>query len=220
MKKYEKIKSPFKRCVNNTSEVDYGNWTTPEIEMLKDISWIATEKIDGTNCGIIWNGYEITYQGRTKKTQFPQHSLEALDKIFKAEGMEEKFEEIFGDNEVILFGELYGKKIQKGEIYRDDISFALFDVYWVESDVYNNISAIADIASKLGIDMAPLIFQPTTLKYAMQYVAQKPTSIISLKEQKPVMEGLVLRPLYELRDKNGERILLKIKVKDFKNYVE
>ena len=54
--------------------------------------------------------------------------LEYLNNKFINIETEELFEQKFGENDVILFGEGYGAKIQNGGLYRSDNSFILFDV--------------------------------------------------------------------------------------------
>ncbi len=34
------------------------------VELLKDYQWYFTEKVDGTNLRLIWDGYNLTYGGR------------------------------------------------------------------------------------------------------------------------------------------------------------
>ena len=51
-----------------------------------------------------------------------------------------------------------------------------------------------------------------TMKEAVEFVKTRPQSRLNAANK---MEGLVLRPLYELYSNNGGRIICKVKVKDF-----
>lgn len=188
-----------------------GEWRNETIEFLKDNLWIGTEKIDGTNIGIIWDGHKITYQGRTERAQIPAHLMNKLIELFGDEPTEQLFEQKFGGEKVILFGEGYGAKIQKGGgNYRSDCSFILFDVYMPEKDLWLRRDSVEDIAKAFGIDAVPIIIEGT-LNDAIDFVKTKPKSAIGTA----MMEGLVCRPVIELKDRMNRRLLVKIKVNDF-----
>lgn len=55
MKEYHKIQTCFKRD-EKTKRIIEGDWTLPEFEYLKDCQWVFTEKVDGTNIRVMWNG--------------------------------------------------------------------------------------------------------------------------------------------------------------------
>jgi len=52
-----------------------------------------------------------------------------------------------------------------------------------------------------------------TIDEAVSYVKSNPLSTISKEEL--AIEGLVGRPIKELKDRTGNRVIVKIKVKDF-----
>jgi hypothetical protein len=118
---------------------------------------------------------------------------------------------MFGEKEVVLFGEGYGTKIQKvGGLYRQDVSFILFDV--MINGVYLARSNVENIATSLGIDVVPIELEGT-IQEAVEFVKSCPNSTIG---QAP-MEGVVGRPKVEVTDRLGNRLIVKIKVCDFKN---
>ena len=112
---------------------------------------------------------------------------------------------------VILYGEGYGPKIQNGGNYREDVSFILFDVYFPEQDLWLKRDAVENIATSFGIDAVPIIFTGT-IQDAIDYVKTAPQSRFGTAK----MEGLVGRPAVEVRDRRGNRVITKIKVRDFK----
>ena len=136
--------------------------------------------------------------------------MNKLIEMFGGETNEELFEQKFGEMPVILFGEGYGAKIQNGGNYRQDVSFILFDAYLPESDIWLKRDSVEDIAKTFGIDVAPIVLNGT-LQDAVDFVKTKPESTIGTA----MMEGLVCRPLVEMRDRMGRRIIVKVKVKDF-----
>ena len=113
---------------------------------------------------------------------------------------------------MILYGEGYGYKIQKGGDYRDDVSFILFDVYQPTNDIWLKRDDVEDIAKKLGIEIVPIVCRDT-IEGAVKLVKAKPDSIIAKNGAK--MEGVVGRPIIELKDRLGKRVIIKVKVRDF-----
>lgn len=211
MIEYTKIETPFERDMNGTKKLIEGKWRNETIEFLKDNEWICTEKIDGTNIGIVWDGHRVTYQGRTENSQIPAHLANKLIEMFGGDINEELFEQKFGEMKVILFGEGYGAKIQKGGgDYRSDCSFILFDVYIPEQNLWMTRDSVEDIAKSFGIEVVPIIFTGT-LNKAIDYVKTSPKSTIGTAN----MEGLVCKPIVEVKDRRNRRVLVKIKVKDF-----
>ena len=212
MKEYHKIETVYNRDVDGTKKLIEGSFRNETVEMLKDINYIWTEKIDGTNIRIHWDGHRIEFGGRTEKAQIPSDLVNFLTAKFSNPETEELFEQKFGDADVILFGEGYGRKIQKvGSLYRpDDVSFILFDVCidetWLKRD------SVEDIAKAFDIDVVPIV-GTGTIEQAVEYVKSQPRSVIN--ENAP-MEGVVVRPECELYDRMHRRIIVKIKVNDFK----
>ena len=80
MYKYTKIETVFKRDVEGTKKLIEGEYIDKSVEYLKDNLWIGTEKIDGTNTGVVWDGYNVTFQGRTEKASIPPFFNEILRK--------------------------------------------------------------------------------------------------------------------------------------------
>lgn len=210
MKEYIKIETPFNRDMNGTKKLIEGDWRNETVKYLADNKWICTEKVDGTNCSIVWDGHKVSFHGRTERAQIPSHLANKLFEMFGGETNEQIFEQKFGETPVILYGEGYGVKIQNGGNYRDDVSFILFDV--LIDDIWLKRESVEDIAKAFDIDVVPIIVYGT-LKEAIDYVKQKPTSHIG-KCIAP-MEGLVCRPETELYDRLGKRVIVKVKVRDF-----
>lgn len=207
MKKYHKIQTVFER--NSKGDIILGEYSLEEFEYLKNNKWVFTEKIDGTNIRVMWNGEKITFAGKTDKADIPVHLQNKLETIFF--GKEKLFDEIFaGINEVCLYGEGYGCKIQKaGKYYLpNDVDFILFDIFinswWLKRETIENI------ASKLGIKIVPIVGYGT-LNEMIELARKGFKSMLG----DLTAEGIVARPLVELKDRGGRRIITKIKHKDF-----
>lgn len=208
MNEYQKIETVFNRDITGSKKLITGQFRNPAIQYLANTEWVFTEKIDGTNIRIGWDGHKITFGGRTDRAQIPAHLVNKLNEMFGDGATEELFEQLFGEKEVILFGEGYGVKIQNGDLYRDDVSFILFDV--MVGEIMLERENVEAIARALSIDVVPIILRGT-INDAIEYVKAHPKSTIGVAP----MEGLVGRPAVELRDRAGNRIIIKIKVCDF-----
>ena len=213
MRTYEKIETIFKRDIEGTKKLIPNEYRNETVEYLKDAMWYFTEKIDGTNIRVMWDGHDISFGGRTDKAQIPNHLLKYLEEKFKTNEAEELFEQTFGEKEVILFGEGYGYKIQNGGAYRDDVSFILFDV--LIGDNWQEREWVEKTAKMFGIDVVPVVFVGS-LEEGVDYVMEHHPSTIGTA----MMEGIVGRPMVEMRDRLGKRIIVKIKWEDFKEFAK
>ncbi len=104
-----------------------------------------------------------------------------------------------------------GKKIQNvGSKYSDNQDFVLFDVYI--NDNWQTRESVEDIAKYFNVKPVPIHLQGT-LQQAVEYIKNRPLSKIA--KQDLIIEGVVGKTLKELRDRQGNRVIVKIKVKDF-----
>lgn len=209
MKEYNKIETIYERDVDGTKKLIEGKFRNETVEFLANNEWEFTEKIDGTNIRIYWDGHKITFGGRTERASIPSHLVNKLNDIFLNEETEQLFEQKFGEKEVILFGEGYGVKIQAvGSEYRSDVGFILFDV--LIGETYISRESVEDIAKAFGLEIVPIVLRGT-IQEAVDFIKTKPNSTIG----KAKMEGVVGRPKVELQDRCGHRLIVKIKCRDF-----
>lgn len=206
--KYPKINTIWKRDESNKFKIIEGDFSKQEFANIKN--WQITEKIDGTNIRVSFENNVVRFDGRTDEAQMPAHLYEALQKIFTISAMQQAFKEPV-PCKVVLYGEGYGAKIQKGGgLYRKDAGFILFDAWidgwWLERDSVN------DIADKLSIKSVPAL-GIMDYESAIRIVKSRPNSLIA--EEAKVIEGIVARsyPLMLFRD--GTPIMWKLKVRDF-----
>lgn len=222
MAEYQKIQTLFKRDERNIIIPD--QFTYPEFEVLKDLKWECTEKIDGTNIRIELSssgnpedGIIMSFKGRTDKAIIPEHLLTKLNWLFDREHLMEALNitDETQDCNITLYGEGYGAKIQKGGNYiSNDVNFILFDVkigkWWLDRE------SIKDIANKLGINVVPLMGY-MTIPEAIEYVKEGFKSTIAENKDYDA-EGLVLKAPCGLLKRDGERLITKIKTVDFRKY--
>lgn len=217
MTPYHKIQSIFKRDpANNHKTFLYGEYSDPVFEILTDTPWSFTEKVDGTNIRIGWDHVtqQVSFGGRTDNAQLPGQLAIHLVQGFTAERLSPVL-----TGSVTLYGEGYGGKIQKGSRYRLIQSFILFDVF-VEPDelhpvgIWLSRDQVEGIGAALGIPVVPVIGTGWLQDGIDLCRETRPTSVIAEDKTLP-MEGIVARPKHELRNRFGERVITKIKLKDF-----
>lgn len=111
---------------------------------------------------------------------------------------------------MILYGEGYGAKIQKGggNYIPTGVSFILFDV---KIGNYLDRENVEDIAGRLGVDVVPEVGRGTLVD-AVRLVRDGFHSLIGSQ----IAEGLVMRPSAELVSRTDKRIISKVKCRDFR----
>ena len=105
MREYHKIETVFNRSTDGDKRLIWGDYRNATVEYLANNIWQFTEKIDGTNIRIHWDGHNVEFGGRTDKAQIPNHLLNKLKELFGTLEAEELFEQTFGEKDIILFGE-------------------------------------------------------------------------------------------------------------------
>jgi hypothetical protein len=225
---YHKIQGVYKR--DGEGNFILGNYSLDAFRYLEHLGWHWTEKIDGTNIRIgidpkvelVADGVyapaappEIRIGGHHNNSQLPTFLLDAINGILDFDRIQSTFQ-----CPVVLYGEGYGGSIQKGHShygYPEHPTFILYDVwvaephnkllggYWLSFDKVQGIAEALNIPSvpELGI---------MTLNSAIQQIRwHPPLSKVGVN----LAEGIVGTPSIPLFDRQGHRIITKIKYRDF-----
>lgn len=209
MNEYHKINSIYKRDMTAVgSPILVGQYSRPEFAYLANNEWEWTEKVDGTNIRIMWDGSRVQFGGKTDRASLPAKLVVRLQELFPDDA---KFKTLFNEPEegVCLYGEGYGPGIQKGGgNYRDSQDFVLFDIkiggWWLRRD------DVLDCGCRMGVQVVPVVGRgnlPTC-------VAVVQAGFESLWGHFQA-EGIVARPVVDLCARSGERIITKVKARDF-----
>lgn len=172
--------------------------------------WDVTEKIDGTNVRVMLaETGEVQFGGRSDAAMLPADLIAYLVRTFPWSALQQTFWIDGKPTSAVLYGEGYGAGIQKGAAYRPDKAFILYDVlvggvWWLDRE------AVDDVAAKLGIDTVPYLGRQT-LAQIVECVRLPFASHIGTAQA----EGIVARPIETLFDKRMERIIIKLKTRDF-----
>jgi hypothetical protein len=207
MKEYHKIDTVFKRNPENKfKSIVLGDYAQDPFRFLAGNEWVFTEKVDGTNVRVMIGNGRVLFGGKTDDAQMPASLVRRLEERFLPQ--QAALLAQFPDGGC-LYGEGYGAKIGKrGRNYRADQDFVLFDVkvgdWWLQRD------AIEDVAEKFGLDAVPIIGRGTLA----DMVAMARAGFQS-RWGPFLAEGIVARPAVELKSRGGDRIITKIKYRDF-----
>jgi hypothetical protein len=197
-----------------------GDYAAPEFGLIK--KWRIEEKVDGTNIRIFFtkvfgNKTVPTILGRTSDSSVQACLLTVLNGLATWENFDKIFPMVTSEcpstaaEELVLYGEGYGKTIQSaGPKYRKDAGFILFDVQlnrrWMPRE------CVEEIANNLSIPVVPNlgIFTEDEI---VDFVKSKPPSRCSIEQM--TMEGVVARTEPYIFNKDGNRIMWKLKCKEF-----
>lgn len=163
----------------------------------------ALEKLHGTSAHVSWKDGKLHFfAGGCKHDTFVA--------IFDQALIEENFKTL-GYEEVTVFGEAYGGSMQGNSWrYGDKLRFCAFEVR--VGDTWLNVPNASDVASKLGFEFVHYVKCGTDLA-AIDAERDAPSEQArrnGIEGDQP-REGVVLRPLQEMVDSRGSRIMAKHK---------
>lgn len=186
-----------------SDEKEFNSFRTTELYYLRNNDWFAWRKLDGQNLRVHWNGEQALWNGKSNKFVPAKELSKYMNETFA----EELFEEKFGrDKRVTLFGEHMGPKSQGNELGLNKDQFVLFDVLigetWLEYDQVQDIANFFNIYTPASFGEVSIM----SLKDLINVVASGKYSS---------WEGIVAHPMGRLRDQKGNRIIVKIKNKDY-----
>ena len=169
----------------------------------------ALEKIHGTSAHIGYReGAEpFFFSGGAKYKSFVA--------LFDEKELKERFEAI-GVSPIRVFGEAYGGNIQgMRETYGDEIKFVVFEVK--VGDMWLAVPQAADVALQLNLEFVHYARTFTDIK-SLDGMRDAPATqaMRNIGKMDTPREGIVLRPLIEVRKNNGRRIIAKHKSDAFK----
>ncbi len=163
----------------------------------------ALEKIHGTSAHVRWgDGRVWLHSGGEKAERFVA--------LFDPTALTERFLEI-GHPAVTVYGEAYGGK-QQGQSYRygPDLKFVAFEVQVGEA--WLDVPNAHDVAHKLGIEFVHYERISTALAdIDAQRDADSTQAIRNGVGPGKPREGVVLRPITEMTDHRGNRVICKHK---------
>lgn len=194
--------------INNLAKDD-------KVLLFKEV-W-ATEKVHGTSAHVSWDPDQqriVYFSGGA--------SAESFRALFDG-AFEERFMKLVDQNgkgvEVVVYGEAYGGKMQGMRLtYGNELRFIAFEVrvgcHWLSFD------KVREIAKGLGLEVVPGKVIPATEEALTEY-RNSPSEVAVLRgcqgnadrfgNKPPLREGIVIRPLVEMRTNDNSRVMAKFK---------
>lgn len=195
---------------------------------------LEPETIVDTHKGTREDTWKVVVRGKTSKADIPPHLLNFLHDKITVEKMKalwlpskdpETGEEIPQEYPITLFGEGYGQKIQKGggAYFPSDLSkeeavgFIVFDVL-VGDESWLEWENVKDICKKLDIPHVPYVTMNIDQLDDFIYMVKCKThsDVAQLNGGKRPIEGIVAKSIPQLFNARGERVMWKLKSRDFK----
>ena len=219
MTKYRKIYTLFER--SKDFKVIEGTFNE-ELKGIRNIkNFVLTMKIDGTNCGIVlvpsekgFPDVQVLVRKRSKIVQDDQEHKIYFDAV-KSLDLTKAIDFFNGSkNVVVLYGEVCGKGIQEeGHTYSDKPVFKLFDI-----KCGNNFFNWRDLLEFSKVTGVPTVkwLHPTALHNGDVFDYNMWKKYLEQLNTKKYCEGFVVRSEPLMFNNFGERMIFKIKWKDFK----
>lgn len=179
-------------------------YKSQEILLFKEC--YALEKIHGTSSHIGWR-----FQNKQIHFFAGGESHEKFLALFDQTFLKAKFQEIFPDVDVTIYGEAYGGKQQgMSHTYGKELKFIGFDVQ--VGELWLNVPNAEDVCKKFNIEFVHYDKIEVNLDNLNAY--RDAPSVQAVRNgcgDDKKREGIVLRPLIEMRLNNGERVICKYK---------
>lgn len=170
----------------------------------------ALEKVHGTSAHIAWNA-------ETKEIRFfsggEKHDKFVL--LFDHAYLKTLFSQKFPDKNITFFGEAYGGKQQgMSGTYGKELCFIVFDVKI--NDSWLNTPNAESIVIDFGLEFVPYEKCSTSIEELDKQ--RDLDSVVAVRrgiKEPKIREGVVLRPLEEMIDSRGNRVITKHKRHEF-----
>jgi len=143
-------------------------------------------------------------------------SYEEFIKLFDAEAIRKKLDEITPTKHVHVYGEYYGGKIQgMSKTYGTKMLFVAFEVKI--GDTWLNVPKAEEFVKSLGLEFVHYTKIPTTIEAInAERDADSVQAIRNGMGEGHIREGIVLRPLEEVMLNNGKRVIAKHKRDEYR----
>ncbi|MCK5019364.1 MAG: hypothetical protein KAS32_20055 [Candidatus Peribacteraceae bacterium] len=167
----------------------------------------ALEKIHGTSSRVFWSKGQLHLSPGGCK-------IATFEKIFNQDDLRERFIKL-GHDSVIVYGEQYGgKRMRMSNTYGKEAKFVAFEVKI--GDAWLSVLNAADVAHKLGLEFVHYNEIPAEMEAIdSERDADSIQAIRNGMGTGKEREGVVLRPLIEMRDNRGQRVMAKHKADSF-----
>jgi hypothetical protein len=173
--------------------------------------WLWMEKLDGSNISIVQDLNGTNWRGRTGRSQFTaevQDYLQILCERWHSALVLKRIE--YKLDSIELFGEVIGPKIQNGGIYSDKITSRFYDVR-INNSLWLDWDSVIEYSRELDF------IKPTYGVLPTKRIVDMVKAGFNTREgnREGPAEGIVAKTKIPLYNNNNDRLIWKLKTKDF-----
>jgi hypothetical protein len=169
--------------------------------------------VHNSSAHLSWNNGKLGFFSGGEK-------YESFITLFDHEALETKFKELSWFTKCIIYGEVYGGRCQgMKDTYGDKLKFIAFDVLINDKEppLWLSVPQAEKLVLDLGLEFVP--YKKVSTDLTVLDAERDAPSEVAIRRgcgNDKMREGVVLRPLIELKKNNGERIIAKHKGDKFK----
>jgi hypothetical protein len=167
------------------------------IDKYKGVKCYYTEKLDGSSITI----YQINgkFGVCSRNIDLRRDKTDKFWKTVLAHDLENKFKKYFANENIALQGELIGEGIQGNKYRLKGLDIYFFNVFFIKRYEYGNINDLIDVCEKLHEKTVPVLDTCFELVNSIPELVELSKGTSKLNET--MREGIVIRPLVEIEDK-------------------
>lgn len=180
----------------------------PLLTKYKNADCYLTEKVDGSSLTV----YQINgkFGVCSRNIDLKRDTSDKYWKTVLEHDLENKFKQCFKDENIALQGELLGPGIQGNKYKLSKLDIYFFNVFFIKKYSYGNLSELTSVCGLLQEKTVPVIFENYKLSDSIP-------GIVELSKGKSMLsdilrEGIVIRPIIEIEDKELHCQLVKNRV--------
>lgn len=195
-----KVKGRFPSFMHKTDETRV-QVLQSSLDKYKGQKFYITEKLDGSSCTYYLKDGEFGVCSRN--LELLEDDENSLWKVARQLDIEQKLRSLSGN--YALQGELIGEGIQSNKYKIKGQDFRIFNVFNIDAYEYLNFTDFVDFTTKLGLKTVPILSENYFLENNIPTIITLST-IKSTLMKEVWAEGIVLRPLQELKDFGNDNL--------------
>lgn len=180
----------------------------PLLDKYKGTLCYVTEKLDGSSITV----YQINgkFGVCSRNIDLKRDDSDKYWRTVLEHDLENKFKRLFKDDNVAMQGELIGSGIQGNKYKLDKLDIYFFNIFFIKKYAYGNVFELAEACCDLDERMVPVLDAKYVLTNSIPDLVE-----LSKGESKlghTIREGVVIRPIEEIEDKELHCQLVKNRV--------
>jgi len=196
------VKGPFPSNIPKTDEVRIQEF--PQLlERYQGMPFYVTEKVDGMSITVFVEDGELNVCSRNLNLKDNDNTIW---KTVKSLGLLEKLSNL--DKHIALQGEFIGPGVQKNPLKLNTNEILFFNVYDIDEGKYLDYKDFVAMCDRLNVKRVPLLDENFMLPKTVDELVNVATRN-SVINPNVMAEGIVIRPLHEMRDVDIGRLSFK-----------